>query len=116
MASAFVPEPSLWPDWGLAGWMALLWTWTLSLAGSRDRCLRSGWSWVGEDLPAGSAQGQILAELAHLPSILLSQRGMPLSLRAEGCVSHSPLCLCGCPLEVPGLAVPVHSGLRGPGS
>lgn len=53
---------------------------------------------------SGSACGLILAELAHLPSVLLSQRGMLLSLRAEGCVSHSPSCLCGCPR--PGLACP----------
>lgn len=92
MASAFVPEPSSWPDWGLGvGWHCCgpgPSAWQDPGLGAQV-LLEPGW----EGLPAGSAQGQILAELAHLPSVLLSQRGMPLSLRAEGCVSHSPLCL-----------------------
>lgn len=115
MASACVPglPRGLTGGWGLDGTVVGL---DPPPGRTQGWVLRSCWSRAGEGLPAGSAQGQILAELAHLPSVLLSQRGMPLSLRAEGCVSHSPLCLCGCPLDVPGLAVPVHSGLWGPGS
>lgn len=59
VASVFVPESALCPDWGLREWVdALLWTWTLSLAGSRDGCLGSFWSWAGEDLSSGLPTGR----------------------------------------------------------
>lgn len=73
---------------------------------------------AAEGLSAGSAYGQTLAALAHLPSVLLSQRGMPLSLRAEGCVPFTFVSVWMSPrCPRPGRCLStVGFGAQGPGS